>query len=100
VVLGGGLILRKPLLAIVFDSMFHLTNEGWHKLTVRWTIFFLVLAVANEIIWRTQTTNVWFASKAVIVVLTFVFAAMQYPLLVRYDASADAERPPDQSPTS
>ena len=36
----GGLVLRKPLLEIVFDQMFHLTEEGWRKLTVRWAVFF------------------------------------------------------------
>ena len=52
--LFGGLIFRKPLLAMVFDQMFHLTEEGWRKLTIRWALFFLALAVLNEIVWRTQ----------------------------------------------
>ena len=51
-VLIGGLMFNKPLLGVVFDSMFHLTEEGWRKLTLRWAIFFLVLAVLNEIVWR------------------------------------------------
>src|SRR6201996_2829610 len=48
-ILIGGLVFNKPLLGVLFDSMFHLTQEGWRKLTWRWAIFFLVLAVANEI---------------------------------------------------
>src|SRR6185369_687351 len=51
-VLFGGLVLRKPLLEIVFDQMFHLTEQGWRKLTLRWVLFFLALAVLNEIVWR------------------------------------------------
>ena len=47
-VLLGGLIFRKPFLAIVFDQMFHLTEEGWRKLTMRWALFFLALAVAQR----------------------------------------------------
>jgi intracellular septation protein len=87
-VLLGGLLFRKPLLQMVFDQMFHLTEEGWRKLTIRWSVFFLVLAVLNEIIWRTQTTDFWVAFKVFgVVPLTFVFAALQYPLLMKYDAN-------------
>ena len=48
----GGLALGKPLLGMLFDQMFHLTDEGWRKLTWRWALFFLALAVLNEIVWR------------------------------------------------
>ena len=83
-----GLVFRKPFLAIVFDQMFHLTEEGWRKLTVRWSVFFLVLAVLNEIVWRTQSTDTWVAFKVFgVLPLTFIFAALQYPLLMRHDAS-------------
>ncbi|MEX0752227.1 MAG: septation protein A [Xanthobacteraceae bacterium] len=85
--LFGGLLLHKPLLEIVFDQMFHLTEEGWHRLTLRWACFFVVLAVLNEIVWRTQTTDVWVSFKVFgFVPLTFVFAALQYPLLQKYAA--------------
>ena len=88
--LFGGLIFRKPLLAMVFDQMFNLTAEGWHKLTVRWALFFLFLAVLNEAVWRTQSTDTWVAFKVFgVMPLTFVFAALQYPLLTKYDASGD-----------
>src|SRR6266513_729193 len=40
-ILLGGMLLNKPLLAVVFDSVFDLTEEGWRKLTLRWAIFFL-----------------------------------------------------------
>ena len=90
--LFGGMILRKPLLATVFDQMFHLTEEGWRKLTIRWSLFFLVLAVLNEIVWRTQTTDTWVSFKVFgVTPLTFVFAALQYPLLMKYDASPKDE---------
>ena len=89
-ILLGGLAFNKPLLAIVFDSVFDLNAEGWRKLTLRWAIFFLALAVLNEIIWRTQTTDFWVSFKVFgVVPLTFVFAAFQYPLLQRYAAQKD-----------
>jgi intracellular septation protein len=81
----GGLAFNKPLLGIVFDSVFKLTEEGWRKLTWRWAIFFLVLAVLNEIVWRTQTTDFWVAFKLFgVVPLTFLFGAAQFPLVNKY----------------
>jgi intracellular septation protein len=86
-VLLGGLAFGKSLLGVVFDSVFHLTDEGWRKLTLRWALFFLALAVLNEIVWRTQTTDVWVSFKVFgVVPLTFLFAALQYPLLNKYAA--------------
>jgi intracellular septation protein len=84
-VLLGGLLFNKPLLGVVFDSLFNLTDEGWRKLTWRWTIFFFVLAVLNEIVWRNTTTDVWVDFKVFgVVPLTFLFAALQYPLTKKY----------------
>jgi intracellular septation protein len=84
-VLIGGLLFNKPLLGIVFDSLFHLTEEGWRKLTWRWAIFFLGLAVLNEIVWRNTATDVWVDCKVFgVVPLTFLFGALQMPLLKKY----------------
>ncbi len=83
--LVGGLAFGKPLLGMVFDSVFHLRDEGWRKLTWRWAIFFFVLALINEIVWRTQTTDFWVSFKLFgVVPLTFLFAALQVPLLNKY----------------
>src|SRR5437588_7642837 len=91
-VLLGGLAFGKSLLGVVFDSVFHLTEEGWRKLTLRWGLFFLVLAVVNEIVWRTQTTDVWVSFKVFgVVPLTFLFGALQYPLLTKYAAPESEE---------
>jgi intracellular septation protein len=87
----GGYIFDKSFLAIVLDSVFHLTEEGWRKLTLRWALFFFALAVLNEVIWRTQTTDFWVNFKLYgFVPITFVFAAMQYPLLMRHAAEPAA----------
>jgi len=90
VLLFGGLWFNKPLLAIVFDAVFQLTDEGWRKLTLRWAIFFLALAVLNEVIWRTQTTDFWVNFKVFgVLPLTFIFAALQFPLLQKYANAKD-----------
>jgi intracellular septation protein len=84
-VLLGGLIFNKPLLGTVLDSMFQLTEEGWRKLTWRWALFFFLLAILNEIVWRTQPTNIWVDFKVFgVVPLTFLFGALQVPLLRKY----------------
>src|ERR1051325_6139378 len=101
-ILLGGLWFNKPLLAIVFDSVFDLTDEGWRKLTLRWATFFLALAVLNEIVWRTQSTDFWVSFKAFgVLPLTFIFAALQYPLLQKYAGASPvipAERSESRDP--
>src|SRR6516164_1535992 len=88
------LAVGKSLLGMVFDSVFHLTEEGWRKLTLRWALFFFALAILNEIVWRSQTTDVWVSFKVFgVVPLTFLFAALQYPLLTRYAAPEKAQEP-------
>jgi intracellular septation protein len=97
-VLLGGLAFGKPLLGVVFDSVFNLTEEGWRKLTVRWALFFFALAVLNEVVWRTQSDSFWALFKLVgVVPLTFVFAALQYPLLTKYAAADDSAKPETSS---
>jgi len=91
-VLLGGLYFNKPLLGVVFDSLFHLTDEGWRKLTWRWALFFFALAVLNEIVWRTASTNAWVDFKVFgVMPLTFLFAALQAPLLKKYAVEPAAE---------
>jgi intracellular septation protein len=86
-VLLGGLLFGKSFLGVVFDSLFHLTEEGWRKLTLRWALFFLALAVLNEIVWRSTSTDVWVDFKVFgVLPLTLAFGALQYPLLKKYAA--------------
>ena len=86
-VLLGGLLFGKSFLGVVFDSLFHLTEEGWRKLTLRWALFFLALAVLNEIVWRSTSTDVWVNFKVFgVLPLTLAFGALQYPLLKKYAA--------------
>lgn len=84
-VLGGGLLFGRSFIAILFDQMFNLTSEGWRKLTLRWALFFVAMALLNEAIWRTQTTDFWVAFKAFgVIPITMVFAMLQMPLVKRF----------------
>ena len=62
-----------------------MTEEGWRRLTWRWAFFFVALAVLNEIVWRTQTTDLWVKFKTFgFMPLTLLFALAQAPLIMRY----------------
>jgi intracellular septation protein len=93
-ILSGGLIFNKPLLGVLLDSMFQLTEEGWRKLTLRWALFFFVLAILNEIVWRNTSTDVWVDFKVFAVTpLTLLFGALQVPLLKKYAMEGAASDP-------
>src|SRR3977135_3817862 len=84
-VLGGGLLFGRSFIAIMFDQMFNLTPQGWRSLTLRWALFFLAMAVLNEVVWRTQTTDFWVGFKAFgVIPLTMIFAMTQMPRTRRY----------------
>jgi intracellular septation protein len=84
-ILLGGLAAGYSLLKPVFGDVMRLTDEGWSKLTLRWGLFFIVLAVLNEVIWRNFSTDFWVAFKLFgIMPLTIVFAISQIGLLKRY----------------
>lgn len=84
-VLLGGLAFGRPLLGYVFDSAFRLTDEGWWKLTLRWGVFLIALAVLNEVVWRTVSTDLWVSFKVFgLIGLTFAFTLFQLPLINRY----------------
>lgn len=84
-VLLGGLYFGKSLLGYVFDSAFSLDAEGWRKLTLRWGLFFLFLAVLNEIVWRSFSTDFWVAFKVWgMMPITLLFTLSQMPLIMRH----------------
>jgi len=80
-----GLAFGRSLLAYVFDAAFALDHEGWRKLTLRWGLFFFVLAGLNELVWRTQSTDFWVAFKVWgTMPLTMIFALAQLPLMQKH----------------
>ena len=84
-ILGGGLLFGRSFIAIMFDQMFNLTPHGWRILTKRWALFFLGMAILNEVIWRTQSTDFWVTFKAFgVIPLTMAFAVAQMPLTKRF----------------
>lgn len=85
-VLLGGLLFGRPLLSLVLETVLQLEEEGWRKLTFRWGLFFFVLAVLNEVVWRTQTQDFWVAFKVWgVMPLTMAFALAQTPLILKHE---------------
>ncbi|MET0407762.1 MAG: septation protein A [Hyphomicrobium sp.] len=87
-ILFGGLATGRLFLKIVFGDVMRLTEEGWRVLTVRWALFFVVLAVLNEVMWRGFSTDTWVAFKVFgIMPITFVFALAQIGVLKKYETT-------------
>lgn len=92
-ILLGGLAYGHSLLKYLFGDVFQLLDEGWRKLTLRWALFFLFLAVLNEIVWRMFSTDFWVAFKVFgIMPLTLIFSIMQLSLMQRYQIDTTEKR--------
>ena len=85
VILYGGILINKHLLKYLLGAALKLEEAGWKILTQRWIGFFIALAVLNEIVWRTQSTDVWVNFKVFgILPITFIFTMTQFPLIKKY----------------
>ncbi len=94
VVLAGGLLAGRNFLQLLLGEAFHLTEVGWRKLTYRWIVFFLALAVLNEIVWRNFSETAWASFKVFgILPITIIFAVLQMGLIQRHAL----EKPDGQS---
>lgn len=84
-VLLGGLVFGQSLLKYVFGEVYKLTAQGWWILTLRWGLFFVFLAIVNEVVWRNFTTDQWVAFKVWgIMPITIIFSMFQVPVLTRH----------------
>jgi intracellular septation protein len=89
----GGLAFGKLLLPVALDSVMHLDEEGWRKLTLRWGLFFFVLAGLNEVVRLTQSWDFWAGFKSFgIMPLTVIFAIAQTPLILKHEIKPEADQ--------
>lgn len=85
VALIGGLAFNRPLLKPLLGAGWPMDDLGWRRLTVRFAAFFAAMALLNEVVWRTQTTDVWVTFKVFgLLGLTLVFSLLQIPLMTRH----------------
>ncbi|WP_045834724.1 septation protein A [Hyphomicrobium sp. 99] len=89
-ILIAGLLSGRLFLKIVFGDVMRLSEEGWRILTLRWALFFVFLAILNEVMWRFFSTDTWVAFKVFgIMPITFLFALAQIGLLKKHESAAD-----------
>jgi len=90
IILIGSTFFNKPVLKLLLNSSMKLTDQGWSLMNKLWSGFFIFLALLNEIVWRTQTTDVWVNFKVFgIMGITIVFTIIQIPLLKKYFIDLD-----------
>ena len=90
IILFGSTFFNKPVLKMLLNSSMKLTDQGWSLMNKLWSGFFIFLALLNEIVWRTQTTDVWVNFKVFgIIGITIVFTFVQIPILKRHFIDLD-----------
>ena len=105
-ILGFGLATGRPLLKLLLEGTYPgLSDTGWRKLTLNWTLFFVAMAILNEVVWRTVAPHAdsdlttWAGFKLWgVLPLTLIFAAANIPMLMRHGLTLNAGTPPDIPP--
>ncbi len=96
--LGFGMATGRNLLALVLGAAYPgLSDRGWQLLTRNWILFFAVMAVLNEAVWRSTDTDTWVTFKLwFFLPATFLFAFANVPMLMKHGLDLDepAEEPP------
>ena len=86
--LCGKFFSDEPILKKILGNALKLSNEGWEILNKRWVYFFFVLALINEVIWRTQSEEFWVNFKVWgILPITFIFTAFQFNIINKYKSN-------------
>jgi len=98
-ILLGGLAFRRPLLKPLLGAMMPpMSDRAWGQLTLRYALFFIAMALLNELVWRTQSTDFWVSFKVFgLPVLTILFIVSQMPFLNRHAGRATRIQPEPQA---
>lgn len=79
-----GYLRKKPFVGAIFGDKIKMTDDNWIKLSLRFALFFLFIAVLNEIVWRNYSTDLWVKFKVFVAVpLTMIFSMSQIPFLMK-----------------
>jgi intracellular septation protein len=86
-ILGVGLLTNRLFLKDLLGTALNMPEAAWKSLTVRWALFFVLLALANEFVWRTMSEAAWVNFKVFgLMGLTLVFALANAPFMARHMA--------------
>jgi intracellular septation protein len=90
-VMFGGTFMGKSPLKALFNDAIKMTDAGWRKLTLRYGVFFLFVAVLNEIVWRTQPEQVWVLFRMPgLLILPVLFSISQVPAILKEARALEA----------
>ena len=90
-VMIGGVLMKKNPLKALFSSALTLSEPAWRTLTIRYGVFFAVMAVLNEVVWRTQPDGVWVLFRFPgLQLLSIAFALTQVPAMMKDMKAAEA----------
>ncbi|MDO9222603.1 MAG: septation protein IspZ [Caulobacter sp.] len=96
--LGGVLLGKNPLRLLLGDSM-KMPDAAWRILTIRYGFYFVCVAIANEIVWRTQSNEFWVGFRIAVLPLALVFVMTQVPFMMKHlqapEEGETAPEPPD-----
>jgi len=86
VTLLGGVAIKRPLLKLVLgNALPPMLEKGWIVMSTRWGVFFIAMALLNEFIWRTYSTDFWVSFKLIgFIPITMTFAILQMRSMSRY----------------
>jgi intracellular septation protein len=91
-VLLGGVAFGRSYLKLIMGEAMRLSEEAWRTLSIRWGLFFFAMALLNEIVWRTQTTDTWVNFKVFgLLPLTLVFALANAPFMAKHMQDEDVK---------
>ena len=94
-ILFAGLAFGKSFIKVLFDNFWNLDDAGWKQLTIRLAVFFLLMAVLNEVVWRNFSTDIWVNVKVFVSpALTFIFFMAQVPFITKHTVEKATE--PDE----
>lgn len=93
-VMLGGWVLRKNPMKPIFGEAIRLSEAAWRVLMIRYGVYFLVVAVVNEIVWRTQDDATWVAFRTALLPAAIIFSLAQIPFMMKH-MERDAPEPPD-----
>jgi intracellular septation protein len=83
-ILFYGYLVKKPFLAKLLEGQIKMSNQAWLQLSLRWALFFVFLAILNEIVWRNTSTDFWVEFKLFgMTPLSLVFTISQIPFMMR-----------------
>lgn len=96
--LGGVALGKNPLKLLLGDSL-RMADAAWRTLTIRYGLYFVAVAIANEAVWRTQTDEIWVGFRIAVLPLAIAFSLAQVPFMMKHLQQPEdrdtAPEPPD-----